>query len=217
MRAIETMGPGVVAALLTVAVAACSGGGASEMEMVTVPSGTELTVQLDQEMSTKSHSQGDEFTAHTAAAVNVGGAAAIPAGSVVRGVVTGVQRADSEGKKGVLKLDFRTVEVRGQSSDLSARVVAANPETRSTSSTAEDAAKVGGAAAAGAILGRVIGGDGTGAAVGAAVGAAAGTGIVLATKDGYAVLPEGSNLRLRTTEPTTVPVSLPEAGSGGGA
>lgn len=204
MRAIETTRR-AGAVLLTVAVAACSGSGASETETVTVPSGTELTAQLDQEMSTKSHSQGDPFSAHTAAAVAVDGATAIPAGSTVRGVVTGVQQADAEGKQGVVKLDIRSIEVRGQSSDLSARIVEANPERRSTSSTAEDAAKVGGAAAAGAILGRVIGGDGTGAAVGAAVGAAAGTGIVLATKNGYAVLPKGSSLRLRLTAPATVP------------
>lgn len=217
MRAIKTTIRGAGATLLTLALAACSGSGASETKTVTVPSGTALTVQLDQEMSTRSHSEGDAFTAHTVAAVTADGATAIPAGSTVRGVVTGVQQADDQGQKGVLKLDVRSVEVRGQSSDLAARVVSANPETRSTSSTGEDAAKVGGAAAAGAVLGRVIGGDGTGAAVGAAMGAAAGTGIVLATKDGYAVLPEGSSLRLRLTEPVEVPVPADDGGSDGEA
>lgn len=215
MNAIGTTVRKAGAVLLTVAVAACSGSGATETETVTVPSGTQMTVQLDQEISTKSHSEGDAFAARTAAGVTVDGETAIPAGATVRGVVTGVQRADSEAKQGVVKLDVRSIEVRGRSQDLSARIVGANPESRSTSSTAEDAAKVGGAAAAGAILGRVIGGDGTGAAVGAAVGAAAGTGIVLATKDGYAVLPEGSNLRLRLTAPVTVPAPA-DAGSEGG-
>ena len=38
-------------------------------------------------------------------------------------------------------------------------------------------------------------------------GAAAGTGVVLATKDGYAVLPQGSNVRLELSEALTVPVT----------
>lgn len=203
--------------LVTAGLAACGGSGATEMATTTVPSGTELVVTLDQEMSTRSHEDGDSFTARTAASTSVDGAAAIPAGAVVHGEVTGVQRTGSDGEKGVLNLAFHSVEVRGKNSPLAAEVLSAEPETRSTSSTGEDAAKVGGATAAGAVLGRVIGGDGTGAAVGAAVGAAAGTGIVLATSDGYAVLPEGSSLRLRLTEPLTVPAPADDGGSAGGA
>lgn len=207
---------GTVGALvISLGLAACSGSSADEPETMTVPAGTELVVTLDQEMSTRSHEAGDSFSAHTAADVTVDGVTAIPAGARVRGDVTGAQQAGSDGTKGVLSLAVRSVEVRGEWREVAAEVTSASPETRSTSSTGEDAARVGGAAAAGAILGRVIGGDGTGAAVGAAAGAAAGTGIVLATKDRYAVLPKGSSLRIRTTEPVTV--SVPSAGDAGSA
>lgn len=204
------------AGLLVAALAACGGSASDEGEKadgrrtVTVPAGTEVVVQLDEQLSTRSHKKGDSFTARVATAVTVRDRTVLPPGAVVHGTVTGVQQA-GDNRQGVLKIDFSSVEVRGQSADLTARVVETHPEQRSTSSTGEDAAKVGGAAAAGAILGRVIGGNGTGAAVGAAVGAAAGTGIVLATKNGYAVLPKGSNLRLALTEPLTVPVPRDES------
>ena len=202
------------AALLAVA-AACGGTAGSEgPQTATLPAGTEMVVELEQEVSTRSHQKGDEFTARLASSVRTDSAAAIPAGAVVHGRVTGVQQASSDGTKGVVKLQPTSVEMRGASHDLAARVLSADPEVRSETSTGEAAAKVGGSAAAGAILGRVIGGDGAGAAVGAAVGAAAGTGVVLATKDGHAVLPEGSDLRLELTEALTVPVASREAGSG---
>lgn len=213
MRTMKTrsLRAGVGALALAVGVAACGGTGASEPPTVTVPSGTELVAHLNEELSTRTHQAGDAFSATLASAVSVGDTAAIPAGAVVHGTVTGAQQADDSGRKGVLKLDVDAIEMRGSRHPVTAEVVSAQPEMRSSSSTGEDAAKVGGAAAAGAVLGRIIGGDGTGAAVGAAVGAAAGTGIVLATEDGYAVLPQGSDLRLRLTEPVTVPVSGGEA------
>lgn len=192
------------AVALVALAAACSGSNAQdandEPATATVPTGTTITAELNEELSTRSHGEGDAFAARVVSA----GHTAVPSGAVIHGVVTGAQKA-GDGKKGVLKLDFRTIEVRGEARDFRARVLEANPEKRSSSSTGEDAAKVGGAAAAGAVLGRVIGGDGTGAAVGAAIGAAAGTGVVLATKDGFAVLPRGSEIRLELTEPVTVP------------
>lgn len=198
--------------------AACGGAGgessgADGPETVSAPAGTEVVAQLNEELSTRTHVEGDTFAAEVASAVTDSGKTVIPAGAVVHGEVTAVQRADESGKKGVLSLDIASVEIGDERYPLQARVVSANPEVRSKTSTGEAAAKVGGGAAAGAILGRVIGGDATGTAVGAAVGAAAGTGVVLATNDGYAVLPEGSNVRLALTERLTVPA----AGSAGEA
>lgn len=172
----------------------------TEPATVEVPAGTEIVARLAETLSTRTHVKGDSFTATVDSA-----SGGLPAGAVIHGVVAGAQTAKEEGQKGVLALAFRRVDVRGRSPAISARVLETAPEVRSTSSTGEDAAKVGGAAAAGAVLGRVIGGDGTGAAVGAAVGAAAGTGVVLATKDGYAVLPKGSRIRLELTAPVTIP------------
>lgn len=209
-------------AVMLAFLAGCGGAGgqsagAQDPETVSAPAGTEAVAQLNEELSTRSRAEGDTFTAEVAAAVTDSGETVIPAGAVVHGEVTGVQRADDSGRKGVLSLDIASVEIGDERHPLQARVVSATPEVRSETSTGEAAASVGGGAAAGAILGRVIGGDATGTAVGAAVGAAAGTGVVLATSDGYAVLPEGSNVRLELTERLTVPAAAvgSEAGTAG--
>ena len=180
---------------------------------MTLATGTQITVQLDDTLSTRTAAQGDRFTARLPEAITRDGRVLIPDGSTVHGRVTAVQEADeSDTGQGVIKLAFDSVTVRGTGYPMAARVLDASPETQSSSSTAEDAAKVGGAAAAGAILGRVIGGDRTGTAVGAAVGVAAGTAVVLATKRGYAVLPAGSSLVLELTEAVAVEVPAPTDG-----
>ena len=69
----------------------------------------------------------------------------------------------------------------------------------------DEAAKIGGGAAAGAVLGGAIGGDVKSAAIGAAAGAAAGTGVAMASKEKWAVLPAGSRLVLRLEEPLLLP------------
>lgn len=167
---------GFVATLALLAACGGTSGEASESDepqTVTVPAGTEVVVQLNEELSTRSHAKGDAFTAQVSSAVSDSGRVAIPAGATVHGEVTGVQRADDQGRKGVLSLDVTYVEIRGERHPVSARVIGANPEARSETSTGEAAA----------------------------------TGVVLATKDGYAVLPQGSNVRLELSEALTVPVT----------
>ncbi|MGH9657815.1 MAG: hypothetical protein ACRD96_04670, partial [Bryobacteraceae bacterium] len=67
----------------------------------------------------------------------------------------------------------------------------------------EDAAKVGGGAALGAIIGAIAGG-GKGAAIGAGVGGAAGAGTVAATRGKAAVLSSETRISFRLTEAVTV-------------
>ena len=70
-------------------------------------------------------------------------------------------------------------------------------------STTQDAEKIGGGAALGAIIGAIAGG-GKGAAIGAGAGGAAGTGTVLATRGKAAVLPSESRLTFRLSAPVTI-------------
>ena len=76
-----------------------------------------------------------------------------------------------------------------------------------TADTKGDAAKIGGAAAVGAIIGAIAGG-GKGAAIGAGVGGAAGTGGVLATRGSAAKLPIETKLTFRTSAPVSVTEKL---------
>lgn len=193
-----------LASLLFVA-AACGGAPGDETagenaefaQPPVVSVGTELRVQLGEELSTSESRTGDTFQAAVVSPIERDGVVLIPAGSRVTGRVTAVQEAEGEDRPAVIKIEFSEIEVHGESYPLAASVVEAHPETRSTTSTGEDVAKVGAGTAAGAIVGRIIGGNATGTLVGAAVGAAAGTAIVLGTQDVEAVLPQGSIVTLR--------------------
>jgi outer membrane lipoprotein SlyB len=67
----------------------------------------------------------------------------------------------------------------------------------------QDAAKVGGGAALGAIIGAIAGG-GKGAAIGAGVGGAAGAGDVALTRGKAAQLPVETKVSFRLREPVTI-------------
>lgn len=181
---------------------ACDGTGSPS---VTLDAGTRIQADLQQELSTRNNSEGDEFSATVAASVTRGDTVVVPSGAVLHGTVTAVQ-SRSEDAAAVLTVDFTSLEVRGEERPISARLVSANPEERSNSSTAEDAARVGLSAAAGAILGKVVTGEDEGVVVGGAAGAAAGTAIVLGNRESWAVLPAGSRITVELTGPHQVPV-----------
>lgn len=172
---------------------------------VPVDSGTEFSASLDQRLSTKGASAGDAFSATVASdVVNDEGQVVIPEGAKLHGEITDLRDEGSEEKPAYLQVEFRSVELRGASVPLSAEVTAVNP--RVDSETHDEAAKIGGGTAAGALLGALVsGGDAAGTVAGAAVGAAAGTAITLGTAHQHAYLPEGSRIGVRLTEETMVP------------
>lgn len=201
---------------LAALVGACAGGGPGEGPSTvetTLASGTGFTATLGQQLSTRDNQEGDTFTLTVAEDVTREGRVVIPGGSTVNGEVTAVQESGSSSETAVIKVDFTSVEVRGQTHPLSARLTSAEPQQESRTSTGEGAAQIGAATAAGAIIGRILGGDATGAVVGGAVGAAAGTAVVLGTRDVDAVLPAGSPIGIALTEPITLEVPV-EEGSG---
>ena len=193
----------VLAASLSVLVvlAGCAAG-AEELPLAT---GTELSAELDQPLSTKEASAGDAFTATVASdVVDDQGRVLIPAGATLHGEITDLRDEGSEEKPAYLQVQFTSVEVRGGSVPLTAEVTDVNPRTESE--THDEAAKIGGGAAAGAVLGALVsGGDAGGTVAGAAVGAAAGTAITLGTAHQHAYLPQGSRIGVRLTEETKVP------------
>ena len=182
------------------------------MITLTADYGTEFRVELRQELSTKNNQPGDRFTASVIEPLIDGSRVIVQSGAIVRGEVTAVQKSGGQGEAAIIKIAFYEVSFDGETYPLSASVVEANPETEGRYSTGDKAARIGGGAVAGAILGRVLGGNSRGTIIGAAVGAAAGTAITLATEDVDAVLPAGSEMRLRLDEPLTVTVPDPMGG-----
>ncbi|MDT8436489.1 MAG: hypothetical protein RRA92_07005 [Gemmatimonadota bacterium] len=170
----------------------------------TVSSGTSFQVRLDQELSTRNSSVGDLFTVTTVTPLTDGDRVVVPAGTKIRGEVTEAQKSGNSGQTAVLKVQFDDLTVDGESYPVSLNLVDAQIETKGRDDTGDKALKIGGGAAAGALLGTLIGGGGKGTLIGAAVGAAAGTGIQMTQNDVDAYLREGSMMTVRLDGPLTV-------------
>jgi BON domain-containing protein len=136
---------------------------------IVVPAGTDITVTVDQKLSSKTSQAGQAFMASVAQPVTVDGRTAIPKGSSVSGKVL---RAKEKGKikgEGELSITLTSVTIHGKNYALA---------TGSLDSTVKGkgkrtAATTGGGAAGGALIGGLAGG-GKGAGIGALVGAAGG-------------------------------------------
>lgn len=176
-----------------------------QMREMTVPAGTAIHTTLDQQLSTRTNQEGDLFTTTVSSDVTAAdGSVAIPAGSVIRGRVTAVQKSGQPGQAAVLKVAFDEVTVDGNTYPVQLTVASAEPTVEGRSSTGEKVGKIGIGAAAGAILGQVIGKNTESTLIGAAIGAAAGTAIVLGSADADAVLAEGSPMTVTVDQPITV-------------
>jgi hypothetical protein len=174
---------------------------ATPVDARSLPSGTTLSVTLDQEIGTKSSKVGDSFSATvTDRIVAQNGATAVPAGAKVYGKITGLDNSDRVGEQAAIKIDFERIEVNGRSSPLYAKVTATNLQTRGGDTRNETLKKAGVGAAAGAVLGAIVsGGELDKILLGGALGAAAGTVISLGMGDVEGVLPAGTAMSLQTT------------------
>jgi len=172
-----------------------------------LPAGMSLEIQTDEEVSTRSTGLGSAISGTLIEPVTLDGVVAIPAGARLFGQVTSIA-ADPP----ALDARFERIAVDGASHGVRA-TLQAEPLIR-RSEMRDEAAKIGGGAAAGAVLGGVIGGDAKSAAIGAAAGAAAGTGVAVATKSHWAVLPRGSRVSVRLEEPLRL-TARRKGGSGG--
>ena len=167
-----------------------------------LPTGSVVTVTLDQQIGTKNSKVGDTFSATVVdAIVASNGQTVVPAGSKVYGKVTGLQDSNNAGQKAAIRLDFERINVNGVERPFEANITATNLQTEGGDSRNETLKKAGIGAAAGAVLGAVIGGGDVSKILGgAAIGAAAGTVISLGTGEVDAVLPAGSRMTLQTTQ-----------------
>jgi hypothetical protein len=166
-----------------------------------VPAGTHLTVQLDQQLNTTTTRVGDSFTVTVMEPlVAANGQTVVPAGTRVQGMVTGVAQPGGR-DPAVLRLNFLRIELNNAWHPLTAEIVGTELPMDARTDHAQHAR----AAVTGAVAGAVIGGIVTGrlreALIGAAIGAGAGTIISLGMgADMEAVLPEGTQMTLRTAD-----------------
>lgn len=168
-------------------------------QKITVPSGTQLSVRLNDEVDSEKAQVGDVFHGSISAPVTIGEETAIPTTADVEGRVVEVKSAGRFAGQSVLTLELTKLTMSGKTYSLQTSQWTKSGSGRGKST----AAKVGGGAAVGAVLGGIFGG-GKGAAIGAAAGAGAGTGVSAATKGQQIILRPEAVIAFQLQGPITV-------------
>ena len=116
------------------------------------------------------------------------------AGAPVKGKITSAKSSGRLHAPGQLAIRLTSVQVNGRMVPISTGSYFA----KGKSHTKSNATKIGGGAAAGALIGGLVGG-GKGAGIGALAGGGAGTGVAAATGKEEAVIPAEAALTFTTT------------------
>ena len=161
-----------------------------------IPAGTEIDVRLGQNLNSGTAQVEDRFEATTLVDVNVSGRTAIPAGSVMRGVVTAVEPATRTNRTARMTVSFDQVTVNGRAYPMRGTVTQAIEGEGIKGETA----RIGTGAGVGAIIGGILGGF-KGALAGILIGAG---GTIAATEGKEVELPQGSVLRVRVDSPVQI-------------
>ncbi len=169
---------------------------------VTVPSGTLVTVEFIDKLSSHESTEGQKFTVRVVEPVSVPQGIAIPAGSVVTGEVTEAKPAKKVGGSSRLNVEFTTIRLpAGDTAPFQAAF-----STKGKSATGRDVGIIAGAAAGGAILGnQVI--DDDGGTKGALIGAAAGAIAASQTRAKPVEIAAGTVTNLELTEPIALRIT----------
>jgi hypothetical protein len=152
-----------------------------------------IPVRLVDGLTTERNLPGDSFTATLDKELVVDGFVIAERGARVEGRVVSSDRGGRVRGVSSLQVELARLHLSdGQTVPLQTEGF----ERRAEPTHNQDAAKVGGGAALGAIIGAIAGG-GKGAAIGAGVGGAAGAGDVVATRGKPATLPSETRLTFR--------------------
>ena len=161
-----------------------------------IPVGQQMDVRLQDTLNSGTATSEQRFTATTAVDLKQGDATLVPAGSTVRGIVSGAKPAGKVDRTGSLTLAFDQLVVNGREYPIRGMAT----QVFQSGGIREEAATVGTAGAVGAIVGGIIGG-----VKGALIGAAVGSGGVIAATEGKDVeLPAGTIVRIRLDSPVQV-------------
>ena len=155
-----------------------------------IPVGTEFDVRLQTALSSETAKVEDPVQATTVVDLDrSGGGVLVPAGSLITGVVTSVNKAGRLDRKGSLTVSFDRLTVRGRAYPVRATVT----QALESKGIAGELPKIGAGAGVGAIIGGILGG-GKGALAGILIG---GGGTIAATEGKDVELPPGTVLRVR--------------------
>jgi hypothetical protein len=164
-----------------------------------IPSGQELDVRLQTQLSSATAQVEDRFEATTVADLYRGNEVLIPAGSVMRGIVRTVDRATRTDRRGQLTVSFDQLTVRGRNYPMRGTVV----EALQSEGIKGEAGRIGAGAGVGAIIGGILGGV-KGALLGVLIG---GGGTIAATEGKDVTLDPGTTLRVRLDTPPDIRIA----------
>lgn len=158
--------------------------------------GQEIDVRLQTTLDSDTAQPEDRVEATTAVDVLQDGRVLVPAGSIVRGVVSHVHRASRTDRSGELALHFDELQIGDRTFP-----VRANPvDTIKSEGLKDEAGRIAAGAGVGAIVGGIIGGV-KGAITGILIGAG---GTIVATEGKDVEVPAGTILRIRLDQPVYV-------------
>lgn len=163
---------------------------------VEIPVGTEIDVRLQNALDSGTNQVEDRFEATTLVDVGVNSRVVIPAGSLMRGVVTQVEPATRTNRTARMTVSFDQVTVNGESYAIRGTVSQAIEGEGIRGETA----RIGAGAGVGAIIGGILGGF-KGALAGILIG---GGGTIAATEGKEVQIPQGTVLRVRLDSPAYI-------------
>jgi hypothetical protein len=161
-----------------------------------IPVGQEIDVRIQTELTSDTAQVEDRFEATTIVDLYQGDRVLIPAGSLMRGLVTSVNRASRTDRKGSLTVSFNQITVGGRNYPMRGTVT----EAIESSGIKGEIGRIGAGSAVGAIIGGIIGGV-KGALLGVLIG---GGGTMVATEGKDVTLPAGTILRVRMDTPPEI-------------
>ena len=162
----------------------------------TIPDGQEIDVRLERELSSATAQVEDRFEATTVVDLYDGNRSLIPAGSVMRGVVSSVDKASRTDRKGSLTVAFDQVTVRGRDYPMRGTVT----QALESEGIRGEVGRIAAGSGIGAIIGGILGGA-KGAVLGVLIG---GGGTIAATEGKDVTLPPGTILRVRLDTPPDI-------------
>lgn len=162
---------------------------------ISIPSGTEIHVRLNQTLDTRRNRSGDRFTASLATPVEEEGRVIIPKGTIFSGHITVSSPSGRMKGRAVMGLTLDSFDVDGRQYP----VVTSRASRVSARHKKRNLVLIGGGSGLGALIGGLAGG-GKGALIGAGAGAAAGTAGAAATGKKEVSLPAETLLTFRLEE-----------------
>ena len=182
----------------------------------TVAANTVIRVRMNEEITSGNARVGDRFTTTVVDPVYSGGIEVIPAGSIITGRVTSVERASRKSKAGTMGVGFISVQLpsgltrtmNGSLTDIAGRSVNSDNEgtVSGRSSTKRNVVFIGGGAATGALIGAIAGG-GRGAGIGAGVGAGLGVAGAIFSKGKEAVVKRDTEFGVVLNQSISLPAT----------